>query len=169
MWKDIPGYECLYEVSDSGQIRSLDRVLPHPVNGLKTYYGRQLKFNESKRDAYLRVHLHKPNANRTIYLVHRLVLLSFVGRPLAGQEARHLDGNPRNNILANLSWGSKSENGFDKYDHGTMGSKSVIRSDGKLFRSLSEASRLSDVRVSDICSACKGRLKSAGGFGWSYA
>lgn len=50
--------------------------------------------------------------------VHRLVLQAFVGPPTEGQVARHLDGNPTNNALGNLAWGSPSENNADMVAHG---------------------------------------------------
>jgi hypothetical protein len=51
---------------------------------------------------------------------HRLVLLTFRGQPQPDQEARHLDGDPANNLLENLSWGTRLENAADKVRHGTM-------------------------------------------------
>ena len=52
-------------------------------------------------------------------MVHRLVLMAFVGLPGDGQECRHLDGNPANNELVNLAWGTHKENEKDKYRHKT--------------------------------------------------
>ncbi len=51
--------------------------------------------------------------------VHRLVLLAFKGPRPDGQYCRHLNGVPTDNRLANLAWGTKSENTFDKVGHGT--------------------------------------------------
>lgn len=55
------------------------------------------------------------------FLVHRLVLEAFVGPCPPGMEARHLDGNPANNVLRNLAWGTKSENELDKVRQGRRG------------------------------------------------
>jgi hypothetical protein len=55
------------------------------------------------------------------YYVHRLVLEAFVGPCPDGMECRHLDGNPSNNRLDNLAWGTHSENERDKVRHGTSG------------------------------------------------
>jgi len=52
--------------------------------------------------------------------VHRAVLLTFVGKPARGQEARHRDGNPTNNYVDNLVWGTRLENMADKQTHGTQ-------------------------------------------------
>ena len=51
--------------------------------------------------------------------VHRLVLCAFGGIPLPGQECRHLDGDPTNNNISNLCWGSRAQNCDDKKRHGT--------------------------------------------------
>jgi hypothetical protein len=53
------------------------------------------------------------------YLIHRLVLLAFVGQAPKGLECRHLDGNPKNNRLENLCWGSSQEQADDRKRHGT--------------------------------------------------
>lgn len=53
------------------------------------------------------------------YPIHRLVLLTFVGPCPDGMECRHLDGNPANNHLKNLQWGTKEENAQDRFAHGT--------------------------------------------------
>jgi hypothetical protein len=53
------------------------------------------------------------------YQVHRLVLTTFDRKPVDGEECRHLDGNPRNNHIDNLAWGTRSENIGDKLRHGT--------------------------------------------------
>lgn len=55
-----------------------------------------------------------------VFFVHRLVLESFVGPCPEGMECRHLDGNPQNAALANLSWGTPDENGRDRIRHGTQ-------------------------------------------------
>ena len=63
---------------------------------------------------YCQVSLRKGN-----YRVHRLILLTFVGKPKRGQESRHLDGDKDNNAFSNLCWGTSAENEEDKRRHGT--------------------------------------------------
>lgn len=53
------------------------------------------------------------------HYIHRLVLLAFVGKCPIGMESRHIDGNPDNNKLSNLSWGTKKQNGEDRVKHKT--------------------------------------------------
>lgn len=52
--------------------------------------------------------------------VHRAVLMAFAGMPAPGQEGRHLDGDPQNNTISNLAWGTRQENVNDKQRHGTQ-------------------------------------------------
>lgn len=112
-WLPVPNYEGIYEVSSLGRIRSLDRI-----DSLgRALYGRVLK-QRADRDGYLQIHA--GGSPRRVLRVHRLVLLAFVGPPPAdATEALHGDGNPSNNRLTNLRWGTSSENKIDSVLHGT--------------------------------------------------
>jgi hypothetical protein len=109
IWKNIPGYENLYQVSNLGLIRSLIRW-----NGTNNRILQQT----SIKDGRWKVILCKNNKKKT-YKVHRLVLEAFIGKCPLGMECRHLDGDPGNNVLENLCWGSHSDNEKDKVRHGT--------------------------------------------------
>lgn len=75
---------------------------------------------------YKRVLLRGPDGGKE-KLVHRLVLETFVGPCPDGYETRHLDGDPSNNHLANLAWGTKAENGRDAASHGKNAFPYVLR------------------------------------------
>lgn len=168
-WRDIPDFEGLYQVSDRGRVRSLDSVRPHAWSGTKTYKGCVLSPSRNKRDDYLRVHLYPLGGQKsTEWLVHRLVLTCFVGPCPESLEAAHEDGNKRNNFVENLTWKTRSANEHDKVRHGVKGRR-VRRSDGAEFRTITEAGRATGINIPDICMACRGQLKTAGGFRWSYA
>lgn len=112
-WRPIPGYEGSYEVSDLGEVRSLDRLTDRGRN----WRGRVMS-PAPMPSGYQIVTLWRDGKQRTA-LVHRLVLEAFVGPPAPGQEVRHYDGNPANNALENLAWGTHAENEADKIAHGT--------------------------------------------------
>lgn len=112
-WLPVVGYEGRYEVSDQGHVRSLDRVL----RSGKPRRGRVLKQVQHPR-GYLLVNLWLDNTSR-MWLIHRLVLMAFVGPPPVGTEGLHADGDSGNNALVNLSWGTHSENQYDQVQHGT--------------------------------------------------
>ena len=116
-WRPVVGWEGLYEVSDQGRVRSSDRTV-HCKNGrTQRYKGRVLKPRKS-RDGHLRVYLCREGKPRN-KSVHRLVLEAFVGVCPEGMECLHADGNPENNRVANLRWGTCSENALDSVNHGT--------------------------------------------------
>jgi hypothetical protein len=95
-----------YFVSDEGRVFS-DLQEPH----------RELKFYE--HDGYWRAQLLR-DGKRVQRFVHCLVLEAFVGSRPHSHETRHLDGNRKNNALANLCWGTCMENTDDRRRHGTI-------------------------------------------------
>lgn len=117
-WLAIPGYEGIYEVSDLGRVRSLNRI----VSSGHRRQGVILKPAWHQR-GYPMVNLWRNNSQR-MQLVHRLVLMTFVGPAPHGTEALHGDGDAANAALANLSWGTHSENQADQVAHGTHGNAS---------------------------------------------
>jgi hypothetical protein len=99
-WRDIPGYEGLYQVSDEGAVMSL-------ADG-------QL-LNLTTRAGYPAVSLD----GRT-HSVHRLVALTFHSESwFPGAEVCHNNGNPRDNAVSNLRWGTRRDNILDSVKHGT--------------------------------------------------
>lgn len=120
-WREIPGFEGLYEVSDRGRVRRLfqryymcKRPLAEPLIVTSKASG--------KGGSYRAVKLARDGdgAQRRYHYVHRLVLLAFVGPPpRAEMDAAHQDGDRTNNALSNLAWKTRSENHADKKLHGT--------------------------------------------------
>jgi hypothetical protein len=120
IWKDIPGYEDAYQVSNLGRVRSLDRTVyrKHRWGShlVAWQYKGKLLAAKPKGCGHLNINL---GAGKT-FLVHRLVLLAFVGEPPEGCEARHLNGIPDDNRLENLAWGSRVENRRDISEHARL-------------------------------------------------
>lgn len=115
-WWPVTGFEGLYEVSDGGQVRSLDRVVAHCHGSTKSIKGRVLR-PSVRADGRSCVSL-KRDGQRVIRAVHRLVLEAFVGPCPEGMEGCHEDGDPTNNRLENLRWGTHSSNMLDRVRHG---------------------------------------------------
>jgi hypothetical protein len=120
-WRPIPGYEGIYEASNRGRVRSLCRITDRGRN----WRGRVMSPVEMP-SGYRIVTLWRNGKQRTA-LVHRLVLLAFVGEPPRSTEALHADGNRENNSIENLSWGTHSENQLDQVEHGTHSNASKTR------------------------------------------
>ena len=122
-WKPIPGYEGLYEVSDHGRVKSVTRKVWF-VNrwGQETQRivpERARAQQPHPNGGHLYLTLHK-KGKRKHWFVHVLVLMAFVGpRPKGRDEVRHLDGDPTNNHLDNLRWGTHQENVDDMTRHRT--------------------------------------------------
>lgn len=103
-WKDVPGYEGLYQVSDFGKIRSfyfdkLNRSLSNNTKPIKPFLN----------DGYPQVRLYK-NGTKQDYKVHYLVMLSFVCDRPDGMQVGHTNAIRTDNRLINLSWVTPSEN-----------------------------------------------------------
>lgn len=113
LWLPVVGYEGLYEVSDHGRVRGLPRQsASRPARGriLKHYIGAGTR-------GYPSVRLSRESKGRN-YHVHILVLRAHVGPPAPGQEARHGPGGKTDASLANLCWGTRSENIRDRVRDG---------------------------------------------------
>lgn len=123
IWKEIPGWEGYYSASNHGSIRSEDRTIIRNKTGIKEKHkGVILKPWIAKQSGkgYLMVALSKGGDCKLKIGVHRLVLWSFIGPQEKGVDARHLDGDCRNNHLSNLSYGTRSDNLKDAVKHLTM-------------------------------------------------
>lgn len=103
MWKPVVGYEGLYEVSNLGNVRSLDRYVRGKHEGFQSFIqGKQLKPILSCY-GYLRVNLCNSNGRKAKF-VHQLVCLAFLENPNNYGQINHKDENPTNNNLENLEW-----------------------------------------------------------------
>ena len=104
-WRDIPGYEGRYQVSNLGQVRSLDRPVRCRGGAFRTAKGKVLRPAPHKSGHLMVMLGRRNNAD-----VHVLVLRAFVGPPPPKHEALHEDHNPAHNALSNPRWGTRSEN-----------------------------------------------------------
>ena len=115
-WLSIPGYEGIYEVSDHGRVRGLDREINRGASGKLRIHGQILKPQPLRRYRAVRLKVH---GRKRVALIHRLVLEAFVGPCPEGMEACHWDGDPTNNRVENLRWDTRSANARDRVRHGT--------------------------------------------------
>lgn len=113
-WKDVFGYEGLYQVSDAGRVRSLDINRVDKLGRKLKKKGRILKGIEVM--GYLKVNLWKGGVMK-IHAVHRLVAIAFIPNPEGKPQINHKDGNKENNHVSNLEWCTHSENTRHAYDN----------------------------------------------------
>ena len=107
-WRQVPGFEGSYEVSDAGQVRSLDRQVVTRTGGTRNIQGKTLSPAKTSR-GYVTVGLFK-DGQVTVRGVHRIVLEAFVGPCPEGMEACHGNDIGTDNRLENLRWGTHLEN-----------------------------------------------------------
>lgn len=105
-WRDVVGYEGLYQVSDHGDVRSLDRVTTGNRN--RRIKGKVLKKTKSTT-GYFKVELCKDGRAITTK-VHRIVAKAFIRNPYGKPYINHIDNNPLNNMVENLEWCTQKEN-----------------------------------------------------------
>ena len=110
-WKPIKGYETRYEVSNLGNVRSIDRVIlqkdSHGGMMMKTYKGKPVVQTDNGY-GYSIVRL--VNFGKKNFYVHRLVAEAFVDNPFGYDVVNHLDFNKKNNNADNLEWTTAAEN-----------------------------------------------------------
>ena len=130
IWKDIEGYEGLYQVSNLGRVKSLDRIVitNNRWGGLteRNLKSRILKQTTDSLGRYLMVILSKDGVVKT-KLVHRLVAKSFIQRDAIKFEVNHIDGNKRNNRLDNLEYCTRTENIKHAVETGLIENQCKIR------------------------------------------
>lgn len=170
MWKDIDGYEGLYQVSDDGLVKRF----------YKTKKPRILK-NRAKSDKYITVSLSKKQKAKT-YAVHRLVANAFLEKPDGATEVNHKDGNKHNNHVENLEWVTQRENRYHAIEqlHKPPFGKAARRvkcidpQTGDVvaeYRSMSDAARAMGTAYArpSINLVCQGLQQTAYGFRWEFA
>ena len=122
-WRPIPGFPG-YLASPEGRVYTLWSTRPTVVEGRRVrepFIKGECKLAKGKAEhlGYTSLELRRADGARVKVWTHRAILMAFRGLPGPGQEARHLDGNPANNHIDNLAWGTKAENAADKVRHGT--------------------------------------------------
>lgn len=169
IWKDIKGYEGLYQISNFGRVKSLPKMAG------KSPRKEQILKNNLDRYGYYFVALSKYGV-RNNKLIHRLVAEAFINNPNNYLQINHKDENKLNNCVNNLEWCTTKYN----INYGNR-TKKVIKklskkvsqynSNGKYiktYNSISEASRKCNISQGSICSCCKNKLKQSHGFIWKY-
>ena len=174
-WKPIKGYEGLYEISDNGDVKSLDRIVTLSNGCAKHVGSRMMKLTLSKGrggEGYYVVNLHK-NGIGKLQFVHRLVAEAFIPNPNSLPTVNHIDGNKTNNAVNNLEWTSFPENNTHALDMKLRlprGTKVVQKtSEGEvvnIYKSTCEASRTTGIGRGSISHCINHRSNHAGGYIW---
>jgi hypothetical protein len=166
IWKDVIGWEGLYQVSNFGEIRSLDRVVNSRGNNNRILKGRLRKLLITN-GRYNSVNLiDKKNGKSTRNSVHRFVAEAFIPNPENKPCVNHIDGNKQNNHVSNLEWCTYAENANHAIETGlktphklTDIQKQKIREKAKHYNQLKSWQKLNKDRMREM--ALKASLSTA--------
>jgi hypothetical protein len=175
MFKDIKGYENIYQISNCGIVRRIS----YSDKGNKSKY--KLPFylkDRLDKDGYKKITL-TINHNPKQFFVHRLVAIAFIKNQLNKKEVNHIDGNKSNNKAENLEWVTQSENRQHclKYLNPKLKnnklSKKVLQFDLKgnlikMYPSAKQAMRDTGFSQGHISEVCRGEMKTYKKFIWKY-
>ena len=179
IWKDISGYEGLYQVSNFGRVKSLNRVVKHAKGGSYKSEGthviqeKKMSLKPNKVHGYRQVKLCK-NSKISCFRVNRLVAEAFLPNPNNYPVVNHKDENRANDHVENLEWCTHSYNinySVDK-NRKERGYRLVKRTnlathEVKIYRSIIEAEK-EGFSKGNISRVANGNRKSHKGYYWEY-
>ena len=170
IWKDIKGFENLYQISNLGRVKLLDKESPHfnSIHGVK-FISELIKKTEIGKNGYYRVGLTKDNKTKH-FLIHRLVGIAFMPNPENKPQINHKNGNKLDNRLENLEWVTRSENSIHAIKTGLI---HIKRGDDCLNRKINsvKAKEIKDLlkeksnnkltlqKIADICKTTRSIVK----------
>lgn len=165
-WRDVVGYEGLYQVSNLGRIKSFQYGNSHNIKIMNKHF---------VRGGYVSAQLWKSGTSKCIG-IHRLVAQAFLENPNNFEQVNHKDENPSNNCVDNLEWCSVSYNinyGNRNKKVAQHFSKEVIQFslNGKevnRYESASATKKFGFI-TSSVIRCCNGKLKQHHGYVWRYA
>ena len=185
IWKDIFGYEGLYQVSTYGRIRSCDKIVNYVRYGVKLKRKRKSRIRKQgvNLDGYMMCILSK-NGKRHPRLSHRYVAEAFIPNPLNKETVNHKDKNRANNHINNLEWNTRKENSI----HSWVGRKMDIEHQKRMvalivkpvicyddfgnkiseYESITAAAKGVGRSARGISYAIKGVYKKSAGYIWKY-
>lgn len=171
IWIPVLGFENMYQVSNYGKVKSLEREIDNKWGKTHLLKGRILKPQIDKY-GYLYVNLYKDKKNyhKTI---HRLVATAFIPNPDNLPCVNHRDENPKNNFVENLEWCDNAYNlnyGGRKERAAKSRLKPVYQYDleGNLVKKWNSLKEI-PYNNGNISMCCNGKIKTAYGFLWRYA
>lgn len=180
-WRDIVGFEGYFQISNMGNIRSLDRYIEYK-NGKKILRKgkniRPVKCSNGYYEAQM-----SRDGKRTVMLLHRAVAQAFIPNPNNLPEVNHKDENIANNCVDNLEWctskynanyGTRNQRNFEKVNKKQQKPVNQLTLSGEFIKrwdGICQASRSLGICDSQIIRVCKHKPRSetAGGFKWEYA
>lgn len=172
IWKDVIGFEGLYQISNLGRVRSLDKFQKN--HGKLQFRKGSIKSLRRTKQGYILCDLYISGKQKSIR-VHKLVAEAFIENPLNKTTVNHIDGNKENNNVLNLEWATPKEQNqhFYKYNlknkenikkaisamNKASSQKIICLNDGKIYSSIAEVARIFNVSDRWISKICKNDKK----------
>ncbi|MBN2661602.1 MAG: HNH endonuclease [Tannerellaceae bacterium] len=187
IWKDVAGYEGLYQVSNLGRVKSIPRKVTNGTGG--EFFTKPKIMNRHKdTSGYHAIALCK-NSKMKKTKLHRIIAKAFIPNPDNKPQVDHINGIRTDNRLSNLRWVTPSENNKNGYRNGNkkvfkprvnVSGKSIREAtpvsqysqDGikiMSFDSIHKASKHTGIPISSISNACKKQRKTSHGYVWKYS
>jgi hypothetical protein len=188
IWKDIPGYEQYYQVSNLGKLRSKPREIKRR-NGHYVMPSKILTLQKNNH-GYMYFQTKVDKQYKKLY-IHRAVCMAFIPNTNNKPHVNHMDSNPLNNNVSNLEWVTHIENMHHAMNAGrfeasfaktvekfkkTIEDKQIpvvgtnIKTGEEVrFKSINEAGRHFNNDAASICNCCKGIRQTSHGYRWEYA
>lgn len=175
IWKDILGYEGIYQVSNSGQVKSLSRTIFYSDGRKYSQPEKILRINFSGKYKIPLVHLYE-NAKRTAFAVHRLVALAFILNPENKPDVNHISGDRTDNSVNNLEWTTRLENMQHGFETGLInntgtnhGNNVYTDSEIKKVKLLLKTGTMTQKQVAEVTGVKKGTVEQiAQGKQWTH-
>lgn len=152
-WRPVVGWEGLYEVSNLGGVRSLDRIVNHGRGLTRVYKGRNRKVYVGKT-GYLAVGLSNDGKSITSN-VHRMIAEAFIPNPERHPYVRHLNDEKTDNRIENLAWGTPSDNSQDALRNGVHRNQNTEKTSCKRGHELIGENLHVTSKGSRVCKECQ--------------
>lgn len=170
IWKDIKNFEGIYQVSNLGNIKGIDRYVNSGINIKKRLIKEKKKKLTKNKKGYLKVTLFK-NGKGTTREVQRFVAETFIPNPNKLPQVNHIDGNKQNNNVNNLEWCTEKENSSHRTNILKKGMKKVKQYDLngnfiKEYESVKEASIQTGTKDYLISKVIHNKRNKTGNYKW---
>lgn len=182
-WRDIKGYENLYQVSNFGRIKSLDRykITKGRYGKLKIKIKGKVLKPCLNHDGYYEVVLSK-DGKAKMFRLHRIVANTFIENKRVANQVNHINGNKLDNRVDNLEWCTCKENirhavnnnlikpvkGKNHYLAKKIGKFDKNNNLINIYETITEAGKQNKILNTSIVNCLKGRSKTSGGYIWKY-
>lgn len=175
-WRDVIGYEGIYQVSNLGRIKRLahwknQTIKQSPEKYTRRMLPEKIMSTNQKSGRYIGISLSKNKQAKTMS-VHRIVAMAFIPNPHGYPEINHIDCNSKNNRVENLEWCDHKHN-INHADRTAKAARAcekkvICQETGKIYESLTKAAESLGIQKSKISNVCHGKRKTTGGKHWAF-